>query len=155
MKYNELNVSKQRLSKRVGRGISAGGGKTAGRGTKGQGSRKSPGKAGFEGGQMPIYMRLPKLRGFKQFRSAQEVVYTAQLNEVKGTLVSNQTVADAGFVSSPFVSVKLIVNGQLASKKTVTLQGASSSAVKMLEASGGTFETVERVGRLSKKDLRS
>jgi large subunit ribosomal protein L15 len=65
MKYNELVAPRQKKGRQVGRGISAGRGKTAGRGTKGQGARKSPTKFGFEGGQMPLHMRLPKLRGFK------------------------------------------------------------------------------------------
>jgi large subunit ribosomal protein L15 len=82
VKYNELTLQRQRHTTRSGRGISAGRGKTAGRGTKGQGSRKSPVKAGFEGGQMPLYMRLPKLRGFKSHRRIAEQVYTGQLEQV-------------------------------------------------------------------------
>jgi len=74
MKYNELNISKDKNARRVGRGISAGRGKTAGRGTKGQkaraGSRRKP---GFEGGQNPLMNRIPKLRGFKQFRANQSL----------------------------------------------------------------------------------
>lgn len=155
MKYNELNASKQKLPKRVGRGISAGGGKTAGRGTKGQGARKSPGKAGFEGGQMPIYMRLPKLRGFKQFRAAPEVVYTSQLDSIKGVVVNNAKLAEAGLISNPHVSVKLISNGDMKSKKTVTLQGASASAVKTVEGNGGSFEKITRVGRSRQKDNKT
>jgi large subunit ribosomal protein L15 len=74
MKYNELILDRNKSKRRVGRGISAGQGKTAGRGTKGQGARKSGGvRPGFEGGQMPLYMRVPKLRGFKSKRTAAEV----------------------------------------------------------------------------------
>ena len=83
MKYNELVLNQQKKPTRVGRGISAGRGKTAGRGTKGQGSRKSPVRDGFEGGQMPLYMRLPKLRGFKSHRDSHRNVYTGQLDNIK------------------------------------------------------------------------
>lgn len=155
MKYNELNAPKQKLGKRVGRGISAGGGKTAGRGTKGQGARKSPGKAGFEGGQMPIYMRLPKLRGFKQFRPAKEVIYTSQLDGIKATVIDNAVLAEAGLVSNAFVSTKLISKGEFKSKKTVKLQSASASAIKAIETNGGSFTETSQVGRPSKKDNKT
>ncbi|MGH7156510.1 MAG: 50S ribosomal protein L15, partial [Candidatus Saccharimonadales bacterium] len=117
MKYNELTISKQRKPTRVGRGISAGRGKTAGRGTKGQGSRKSPVRAGFEGGQMPLYMRLPKLRGFKSHRKLTENIYTGQLEQIKKPAIDTEVLAEAGLISSPYVRVKLLVNGELSSKK--------------------------------------
>jgi large subunit ribosomal protein L15 len=152
MKYNELVLPKQKKAKRVGRGISAGGGKTAGRGTKGQGARKSPNKAGFEGGQMPIYMRLPKLRGFKSHRSVPEVVYTGQLEGLKAAIVDNKSLYEAGLVSSPNVSVKVITTGELKSKKTIKLQQASTSAIQMIEKAGGTFERAARIPRPKTKD---
>ncbi|HEU5004687.1 MAG TPA: 50S ribosomal protein L15 [Candidatus Saccharimonadales bacterium] len=150
MKFNELTVSKQTKPTRVGRGISAGRGKTAGRGTKGQGSRKSSGRAGFEGGQMPIYMRLPKLRGFKSHRVAAENVYTGQLNDVKGVTVDPTSLAEAGLISSPYVNVKLVVKGELTAKKTVKLQSASKSAVETVEKAGGKFERIDRLARTKK-----
>jgi large subunit ribosomal protein L15 len=147
MKYNELILSKQKDAHRVGRGISAGRGKTAGRGTKGQGARKSPTRYGFEGGQMPLYMRLPKLRGFKSHRSVAEVVYTGQLDQVKGAKVDNQSLFDAGLVSSPYVMVKLILKGEVTAKKDVTLQSASKNAAAAIEKAGGSFKATQRAGR--------
>jgi large subunit ribosomal protein L15 len=146
MKYNELSLSKQTKATRVGRGISAGRGKTAGRGTKGQGSRKSPVRFGFEGGQNPLYARLPKLRGFKSHRYTPEVIYTSQLEQVKGTKVDNQSLFDAGLISSPFVPVKLILKGS-APKKQVHLQSASKNAVKSVEDAGGSFQPTARTPR--------
>ncbi len=152
MKYNELTLKRDKEPTRKGRGIAAGQGKTAGRGTKGQGSRKSGGvRPGFEGGQMPLYMRLPKLRGFKSHRPTVETVYTGQLEEVKATKIDNQTLADAGLISTPHVKVKLIVKGELKSKKDVKLQGASASAIKMLANAGGSFESIAQVARVSTK----
>lgn len=150
MKYHELNVSRQKSAKHVGRGISSGRGKTAGRGTKGQGSRKSSLRAGFEGGQMPIYMRLPKLRGFKSKRPAVENVYTGQLSAVKGVIVDADSLAEAGLVSNPYVRIKLIAKGDLSVKKTVKLPAASKSAVEAIEKAGGTYQRVEQQARAKK-----
>lgn len=152
MKYNELKVSRQKKATRVGRGISAGKGMTAGRGTKGQGSRKSSIRAGFEGGQMPIYMRLPKLRGFKSHRTPAENVYTSHLEAVKGAVIDNKALFEAGLVSSPYSTVKVISNGEINTKKTVKLQGASVSAVAAIEKAGGSFERIERQARPAKTD---
>jgi large subunit ribosomal protein L15 len=151
MKYNELTLSRQKKSKQVGRGISAGRGKTAGRGTKGQGARKSSTKAGFEGGQNPLYARLPKLRGFKSHRRGVETIYTGQLEQIKKSKVDNQAVFEAGLISSPNSRVKLVVKGKLESKKDVHLQVASKQAIEALAKAGGSFTGVVQVGRLSKK----
>ncbi len=152
MKYNELAIKGHKSAKRVGRGISAGGGKTAGRGTKGQGSRKSGGvRLGFEGGQMPLYMRLPKLRGFTSKRVDAENVHTGQLNKISGT-VDNDALFKAGLVSSPYVSVKLITKGELTAKKSVKLQAASLSAIAAIENNGGSFQAVARQGRPAKAE---
>src|SRR5581483_1554906 len=99
-----------------GRGISAGRGKTAGRGTKGQGARKSPVRAGFEGGQMPLYMRLPKLRGFKSHRRGVENVYTGQLDKLKIPAIDTAVLFEAGLISSPYAKTKLLLKGELTSK---------------------------------------
>jgi large subunit ribosomal protein L15 len=132
MKYNELILKKNKSANRVGRGISAGQGKTAGRGTKGQGARKSGGvRPGFEGGQMPLYMRVPKLRGFKSKRTPAEVVYTGQLDAIKKLLLSTRPcLAEAGLISSPFVNAKLILKGEVKSKKTLNCQVPAPNAVK-------------------------
>jgi large subunit ribosomal protein L15 len=155
MKYNELVTTRQKKTYRSGRGISAGRGKTAGRGTKGQGSRKSPVKAGFEGGQMPIYMRLPKLRGFKSQRRLPENVYTGQLEQIKKTIITTETLHEANLISSPYVKVKLLVNGELTSKKDIRLQSASQKAIEAIEKAGGSFQQVAQLGRLAKKSENS
>lgn len=154
MKYNELTISRQKKTVRVGRGISAGGGKTAGRGTKGQGARKSTVRAGFEGGQMPLYMRLPKLRGFKSHRQAVENVYTGQLENLKKPAIDTTVLAEEGLISSPYVSVKLLSKGELTAKKIVQLQGASQKAVQAIEKAGGSFTKTDQLPRPAKKPAK-
>lgn len=147
MKYHQLQARAQHPATRVGRGISAGKGKTAGRGTKGQGARKSGGvRPGFEGGQMPLYMRLPKLKGFKSKRPKTELIYTGQLNTLPAA-VDNFSLAAAGLISSPYASVKLITKGELKAKKSVRLQAASRSAVNALESAGGSFQPIPKPRR--------
>lgn len=147
MKYNELTLSRQKKPIRSGRGISAGRGKTAGRGTKGQGARKSSLKAGFEGGQIPTYMRLPKLKGFKSHRRIAEEVYTGQLEQIKKPAIDTAVLYEAGLISSPYVKVKLLVNGELTSKKVVQLQSASAKAIESIEKAGGSFMPIAQVPR--------
>lgn len=151
MKYNELVLGRQSKPTRVGRGISGGRGKTAGRGTKGQGSRKSPTRQGFEGGQMPLYMRLPKLRGFKSHNKSVEHVYTGQLEKFKKSSIDNTALFEAGLINSPHNKVKLLSKGEISSKKDVSLQAASQSAIKALEKAGGSFNQVAQVSRKPKK----
>lgn len=151
MKYNELLINRQKKSARAGRGISAGRGKTAGRGTKGQGSRKSPIRSGFEGGQMPLYMRLPKLRGFKSHRTTSENIYTGQLDAIKKTSVNTSSLYDAGLISSPHVSVKLLYKGEITSKKDVSVQAASQKSIEALEKAAGSFKRTARLPRPTKK----
>jgi large subunit ribosomal protein L15 len=152
MKYNELILSRNKRTNRVGRGISAGQGKTAGRGTKGQGARKSGGvRPGFEGGQIPLYMRIPKLRGFKSHRDVTEVVYTGQLDNVKKAVIDTVALHDAGLISNPHVNVKLIVKGELTSKKDVKIPAASAAAVEIVQKAGGSFTQTERIPRPAKK----
>lgn len=156
MKYNELSLTKAKSTKRVGRGIAAGQGKTAGRGTKGQNSRTgSSRKPGFEGGQNPLMQRIPKLRGFKSTRTPAEVVYTGQIEKLKAKLVDNTALAEAGLVSNAFVTVKLVVKGELKSAKTVKFQKASSQAVAAIEKAGGTFEAVDRQARPATVEKKS
>lgn len=155
MKYNKLKLNKQTKVTRPGRGISAGRGKTAGRGTKGQGARKSGGvRPGFEGGQMPLYMRLPKLRGFKSHRPNPEVVYTGQLEQVKKSVVDSVALFEAGIISSPHASVKLILNGELKSKKDVKLPALSKSAEAAVKKAGGSFTVAEQLPRAAKIDKK-
>lgn len=151
MKYNELNISAHKKATRVGRGIAAGKGKTAGRGTKGQGARKSGGvRPGFEGGQNPLYMRLPKMGGFRSIRPKTENVYTGQLDQFGGKTVDNFSLAEAGITTSPYVKVKLVVKGEVTKKVTVKLQAASATAIEMVQKAGGSFEATPRVARQPK-----
>ena len=139
-KYNELQVESHKARKRVGRGISAGGGKTAGRGTKGQGSRT--GKklhAMFQGGQNGIVSAVPKGRGFKSLRTPAQVVYLDRLNELKGS-VDNFKLYEAGLIATPFHNVKVIARGELSAKLTLKTQGASKSVVEAIVKAGGAFE---------------
>ncbi len=143
MKFNELQVEKNKLPKRVGRGIAAGQGKTAGRGTKGQmsrtGSRKRP---GFEGGQNPLMQRLPKLRGFMSRAPRAEVVYTGQLDAFAGKTVDAEALAKAGLITSPYVKVKVVANGEVTKKVTIKAQAISRGALEAVQKAGGTFEKV-------------
>jgi large subunit ribosomal protein L15 len=155
VKFNELTIKKNKSAKRVGRGISAGRGKTAGRGTKGQGARKSGGvRPGFEGGQMPLYMRIPKLRGFRSIRVPAANIYTGQLEQLGKATVDNQVLTDAGLVENPYLKVKVIAKGELKKKVTVKLQGASKSAIEAIEKAGGTFTAIEQVKRPAKKAVK-
>lgn len=148
MKFHELNLNSKTSKKRVGRGISAGGGKTAGRGTKGQNARKSGGvRPGFEGGQNPLMQRLPKLRGFTSHRTKPEVVYTGQLNELKEATIDVPTLAKHGLVSSDHVNAKLVVKGDISRKMTVKLSAATTAARAMVEKAGGSFVATERIAR--------
>jgi large subunit ribosomal protein L15 len=141
MKYNELNISRQRKPKRVGRGIAAGQGKTAGRGTKGQKSRTGyTQRPGFEGGQNPLMQRLPKLHGHKALKPKAEVIYTAQLDQFAGKTVDTALLAAKKLVSSPHARVKLIVKGEVTKNVTVKLSAASKSAIELIETAGGRFE---------------
>jgi large subunit ribosomal protein L15 len=148
MKYNELKLTKSKASRRVGRGISAGQGKTAGRGTKGQGARTGFSKnPGFAGGSNPLMQKLPKLPGFKSHRAKVENIYTGQLEQFANKTVDATSLADAGLISSPYVSVKLITKGEVSRKVTVKLTAASESAIAAVQKAGGSFEAVSRLQR--------
>lgn len=148
MKYHELKVKKNKQSNRVGRGISAGQGKTAGRGTKGQGSRTgSSAKPGFAGGANPLMRKLPKLAGFKSHRTAPENVYTGQLDQFANKTVDATSLSEAKLITNPYVKVKLISKGEVTKKVNVKLTSASQSAIAAVESAGGTFEKVARLSR--------
>lgn len=154
-KYNELKVSSHKDKKRVGRGISAGGGKTAGRGTKGQNSRT--GKklhSMFQGGQNGIKSAVPKARGFKSLRTPAQVVYLDRLEGLKGT-VDNFALYEAGLVATPFHTVKVILRGELTSKVTLKVQAASKSVVAAIEKAGGKFEKVATPIQKSAKEAEA
>lgn len=143
MKYNDLVVEKNTRPTRKGRGIAAGQGKTAGRGTKGQKARAGHNKMprGFMGGQRAMMQAVPKLKGFKSHHPKAEVVYTDRLNDVKGK-VDNFALAEAGLITSPFVKVKVITRGELTSKVELETQFASKSAVEAIKKAGGSFKKV-------------
>ncbi len=143
MKYNDLTVERNTRPSRKGRGIAAGQGKTAGRGTKGQKARTGHYKmpAGFMGGQRAIMQAVPKLKGFKSFHKKAEVVYTDRLNDLKGR-VDNITLADKSLISSPYVKVKIITRGELTAKIDLETQFASKTAVEAIKKAGGSFKKV-------------
>ncbi len=148
MKYNQLNIAASKKTNRVGRGIAAGQGKTAGRGTKGQKSRTGSSiKPGFAGGSNPLMQQLPKLPGFKSKRTAAENVHTDQLNELKATTIDATVLAEAGLISNAYVTVKLLSRGDVSKKLVVKLSFASETAVAALQAAGGSFERVDRMSR--------
>jgi len=150
MQYHELTSTPKKSKKRVGRGIAAGQGKTAGRGTKGQGSRTGSSKRpGFEGGQNPLMQRLPKLRGFRSYKTAAVNVYIDQLAEL-GSKVNNEVLAAKGVTESPFVRVKLLFRGEITKPVTVELQAASLNAIEAVQKAGGSFKAVPRLKRAPK-----
>ena len=155
MKYNELNVIANKSRKRVGRGIAAGQGKTAGRGTKGQKARTGHSKmpAGFMGGQRAIMQAVPKLKGFKSFHPKAEVVYTDRLNDLKGK-VDNFVLAENSLISSPYVKVKVISRGELTAKIELETQAASETAIQAIKKAGGSFNKVAVPKKAAKKEQK-
>lgn len=140
MKYNELQVSASKNKKRVGRGIAAGQGKTAGRGTKGQGARTGKKLAPtFQGGQRTLVRAVPKARGFKSLRTPAQVVYLDHLNAFKNKTVDNQVLFEAGYIASPFQKVKVIARGELTEKVNLHIAGASKSVQDAIVKAGGAF----------------
>ncbi len=139
-KYNELQVESNKKIKRVGRGIASGQGKTAGRGTKGQKSRTGKKlRPMFAGGSGSLVRRAPKSSGFKSLRTPAQVVYLDHLNVFKGKLVSNETLHKAGYISSPYQAVKVILRGELTEKIDLHVAGASKSVREAVTKAGGTF----------------
>jgi len=131
--------------KRVGRGNSSGMGTTSGRGAKGQKARSGGSvPQWFEGGQMPIYRRLPK-RGFKnfQFRKEYAVVNIRDLSLFeKGSVVDRKALKDMGKIPNLNVSVKLLADGDIEFPLTVKLDKASQAAIDKISKAGGTFEAL-------------
>ena len=153
MKYNELQVTANKDRKRKGRGISAGQGKTAGRGTKGQGARTGK-KLGamFQGGQRALVQAIPKARGFKSKRTPAQVVYLDHLNAFKGKTVDNFSLFEAGMIATPFHTVKIIARGELTEKVTLHIQGASKSVQAAVTKAGGTFVKTDTPLKKSTKE---
>jgi large subunit ribosomal protein L15 len=134
-------VGSTKHRRRVGRGIAGKGGKTAGRGTKGQGARNNI-KPGFEGGQLPLSQRVPKLKGFKNpFRVEYTVVNLDALELFEGSVVSPETLRGAGLVHKHGL-VKVLGRGELTRALTVSAHALSASAAEAIRAAGGTVEVL-------------
>ena len=135
--------SKQSDNFRRGRGHGSGNGKTAGKGHKGQKARSGAPRPGFEGGQMPLYRRIPK-RGFTNRNSKEIIAINLGALEVfeNDTVVSVETLIEAGIVKNPRDGVKILGNGELTKKLTVQADAFSASAAAKIEALGGKAEVI-------------
>ena len=146
MKLNEMKYTEgaRRERKRKARGIGSGLGKTSGRGSNGQNSRSGGGVAiGFEGGQTPLYKRIPK-RGFKNFnRVNYAVVNLSLLNKFEdGATVTPELLKESGMVKNQLDGIKVLGNGTLEKKLTVKCNKISASAKAAIEKAGGTVEVL-------------
>jgi large subunit ribosomal protein L15 len=153
MKLNELRDREgaSQSRKRVGRGIGSGSGKTSGRGVKGQSSRSGVAINGFEGGQMPIYRRLPK-RGFKNpfgknFNEVSlgriQAAIDAKKLDAKET-VTTEALVKAGVVRRPKDGVRILSTGELKAKVAFEVAGASKAAIEKIEKAGGSVKLPEQ-----------
>lgn len=144
MKLNNLkpNEGSRKVRNRVGRGTSSGNGKTAGRGQKGQKARGKV-RLGFEGGQMPLFRRMPK-RGFNNIsRKEYAIVNLDQLNKFDdGAEVSINDLTEDGIIKNTKDGVKILGNGELNKKLTVKANKFSASAKEAIEAKGGQAEVI-------------
>lgn len=147
MKLNELkyNEGSKNDIKRLGRGSSSGTGKTSGRGENGQKSRSGGGvRVGFEGGQLPLYRRLPK-RGFSNamFKKTYAVINVSDLNKFEeGTEVTPELLFEMGIIKKQLSGIKVLGNGELTKKLTVRAHKFSSIAKEKIEAAGGKAEVI-------------
>lgn len=128
---------------RRGRGHGSGNGKTAGKGHKGQKARSGAPRTGFEGGQMPLYRRIPK-RGFKNRNTLEIVGINVSKLEVfdNGATVTIEALMEQGIIKNPKDGVKILGNGELTKKLTVQANAFSAAAKEKIEASGGTAEVI-------------
>ena len=146
MKLNELKpaLGSTTAPRRLGRGVGSGLGKTSGKGHKGAKARSGGGKRpGFEGGQMPLYRRLPK-RGFTNRNSKTIVgINVSALERFENdTVVTVETLIEAGIVKNPRDGVKILGNGELTKKLNVKVDAVSEGAKAKIEAVGGTCEVI-------------
>ena len=147
MKLNELqrNIGATQKKKRVGRGSGSGLGKTSGRGQKGQKAR-SGGSINpvFEGGQLPLYRRIPK-RGFKnaRFKTVYAVVNLSDLNKFEeGTVITPALLKDTGLVKKQYDGIKVLGNGKLEKKLTIQANKFSESALEKIKEAGSKAEVI-------------
>ncbi|MNI09473.1 50S ribosomal protein L15 [compost metagenome] len=146
MKLHELSsaTGSRHTRKRVGRGVGSGMGKTSTRGHKGQNARSGGGvRPGFEGGQNPLYRRLPK-RGFTNpFRKEYAIVNLEELNNfAAGTEVTPEVLMEFGIVKAPKAGIKILGNGEITVQLTVKANKFSQSAVEKIQAAGGQTEVI-------------
>ena len=147
MKLNELkyNEGSKKAIKRLGRGSSSGTGKTSGKGHKGQNSRSGGGvRVGFEGGQLPLYRRLPK-RGFSNamFKKVYAVINVSDLNMFEeGTEVTPELLKEMGIIKNQLAGIKVLGNGEIEKKLTVRAHKFSAIAKQKIEAVGGKTEVM-------------
>lgn len=146
MRLNDLSpaAGSVKEAKRKGRGIGTGNGKTGGRGHKGQNARSGGGvRPGFEGGQMPLHLRLPK-RGFTNiYATRYAVVNVSDLNRFEdGAVVGVDEMIESGLVTKLFDGVKVLGNGELDKKLTVKATAFSESAKEKIQAKGGNVEVM-------------
>lgn len=146
MKIHELQPApgSRHTRKRVGRGVGSGMGKTSTRGHKGQNARSGGGvRPGFEGGQNPLYRRLPK-RGFNNpFRKEYAIVNLDQLNNFAAdTEVTPEILMNSGIIKNPLAGIKVLGDGELTVKLTVKANKFSKSAVEKITAAGGNAEVI-------------
>jgi large subunit ribosomal protein L15 len=150
MNLNELrdNPGARPKSKRLGRGIGSGKGKTSGKGVKGQKARAGVALNGFEGGQLPIYRRLPKRGFFNPFRKVYAPVNLGALDAAlaSGRIdaaqpITEATLIAAGLAHGKLDGVRLLGNGSLSKAVTITVSGASAAARAAVEQAGGTITT--------------
>ncbi len=146
MKLHELKPAEgsRKERNRVGRGIGSGNGKTAGRGTKGQKSRSGGGvRLGFEGGQTPLFQRLPK-RGFTNInRKEFAIINLDVLNRFEeGTEITPELLIETGVVSNEKSGIKILANGKVEKKLTVKAHKFSAAAKEAIEAAGGQTEVI-------------
>jgi large subunit ribosomal protein L15 len=145
MKLHELSPAPgaNKETKRIGRGHGSGQGKTAGKGHKGQKARSGAPRPGFEGGQMPLYRRLPK-RGFTN-RNTKEIVgiNVSELNRFEDeAVVTIEALVESGVIKNPRDGVKILGNGELTKKLTVKANAFSAGAVEKIQALGGSAEVI-------------
>ena len=140
---NPAEGSVQNDNFRRGRGHGSGNGKTAGKGHKGQKARSGAPRIGFEGGQMPLYRRIPK-RGFKNRNTKDIVAINISALEVfdNGSTVDVDALMEAGIIKNPRDGVKILGNGELTKKLTVKADAFSASAKEKIEAAGGKAEVI-------------
>lgn len=152
MKFHELALKAHTKVTRVGRGISAGGGKTAGRGTKGQKARTGKKlKPGFEGGQTKLSMRLPKVRGFKHTGISYQLVRLAQLDAAGLKKVDATSLKELGLIKYVDRPVKLVGPGTPKDALTIEVQASSHPALKAVEKAGGAVKIVALGSKATQK----